>query len=57
MFVLFFMVPWILFKFIDPQGQHIFIYYCTYMADYNGQVDMIVDIEDILFYGQDCKLS
>lgn len=56
MFVLFFMAPWILFKFIDPQGQHIFIYYCTYMADYNGQVDMIVDIEDI-FYGQDCKLS
>ena len=56
MFVLFFMVPWILFKFIDPQGQHIFIYYCTYMADYNDQVDMIVGIEDI-FYGQDCKLS
>ena len=44
-----------LFKFIDPQGQHIFIYYCTYMADYNDQVDIIVDNEDI-FYVQDCKL-
>lgn len=49
MFVLLFIVPWILFKFIDPQGQHIFIYYCTYMADYNDQVDMVIADGEIFY--------
>lgn len=49
MFVLLFIAPWILFKFIDPQGQHIFIYYCTYMADYDEQLGIIIVDEEIFY--------